>query len=100
MSSGLYILTGVALFGIGLAGALRLNQPLRKLLALNIMGSGILLVFVSLAYRGLAESPDPVPHALVLTGIVVAVAATALGLALMVRIHKAERKIDEQKAGQ
>ena len=49
MSSGLYILTGLVLFVLGLAGAFRIEHPLRKILALNIMGSGILLLLVSLA---------------------------------------------------
>jgi multicomponent Na+:H+ antiporter subunit C len=31
--------------------------------------------------------PDPVPHALAITGIVVAVAATALGLVLIRRVR-------------
>lgn len=31
--------------------------------------------------------PDPVPHALVITGIVVAVSATTLGLALMLQVQ-------------
>ena len=45
---------------------------------------GVFMMLVALASRttGIATRPDPVPHAMVLTGIVVAVSATALGLAL------------------
>jgi multicomponent Na+:H+ antiporter subunit C len=39
------------------------------------------------AYRNRAEAPDPVPHAMVLTGIVVAVSATAFALSLVRRLH-------------
>jgi multicomponent Na+:H+ antiporter subunit C len=52
------------------------------------MGTGIFLFLVAAAARNGLENPDPVPHAMVLTGIVVAVSATALGLALAGRIHQ------------
>jgi len=41
---------------------------------------------VAIAYRG-PEAPDPVPHAMVVTGIVVAFASTALAVALARHIH-------------
>jgi len=44
-------------------------------------------VLVAVAYRGIDRAPDPIPHALVLTGIVVAVSATALALALARRLE-------------
>lgn len=97
MSSGLYTLTGILLFATGLAGAFVLDHALRKILALNIMGSGILLLLVSLAYRGFDDAADPVPHALVLTGIVVAVAATAVGLALAARLQLKESETDDSE---
>lgn len=82
----LYALGGVLLFVLGLGGMILLSQPLRKILAFNLMGSGTFLVLVGLAQRdGVA---DPVPQAMVLTGIVVAVAATALALALLRRLHE------------
>ena len=82
----LYALGGVLLFVLGLGGMILLGQPLRKILAFNLMGSGTFLVLVGLAQRdGVA---DPVPQAMVLTGIVVAVAATALALALLRRLHE------------
>lgn len=76
----IYAITGVALFVLGMAGLILQPHLLRKILAFNIMGSGIFLVLVGLAQR--AGTPDPVPQAMVLTGIVVAIAATALALAL------------------
>lgn len=80
----LYALTGALLFSIGAAGLIALSHVLRKILAFNVMGSGVFLVLVGLGQR--AGTPDPVPQAMVLTGIVVAVAATALALALMRRL--------------
>ncbi len=70
MTSGLvFALAGVALFAMGAAGVLLLAELMRRILAFNIMGSGAFLVLVGLAQRN--DLPDPVPQAMVLTGIVV-----------------------------
>ena len=61
---------------------------LRRVLAINIAGAGLFLVLIAVAYRGAENLPDPVPHALVLTGIVVAFSATALALALGRRLRE------------
>jgi len=93
MSAGLlFASVGVILFALGVAGVLLVNHLLRRILAFNVMGSGAFLVLVGLAQRnGIA---DPVPQAMVLTGIVVAVAATALALALVRRLHALTGKIE------
>ncbi len=83
----LYASAGVGLFILGVYGLIVYRHLLRKILALNIIGSGVFLVMVSLSartYEGIP--PDPAPHAMIITGIVVAVSATALALALMLRI--------------
>lgn len=86
MSSGLiFACAGVALFAMGAAGVVLLEHLLRRILAFNLMGSGAFLVMVGFAQRD--GVPDSVPQAMVLTGIVVAVAATALALALARRLH-------------
>lgn len=82
----LYAITGVLLFCLGLRGLLADPHLLRKILALNIMSTGVFLLLVGIAYRDPELPPDPVPHAMVLTGIVVAVSATALALVLMRRL--------------
>ena len=85
MSAGLaYALAGMLLFCLGLQALLAQAHVLRKILAVNIMASGCFLALVGLAQRG--GVPDPVPHALVLTGIVVAVSSTAFALALLRRL--------------
>ena len=86
----LFAVVGVVIFTLGVAGTILAANLLRRILAFNLMGSGAFLVFVGLAQRG--GEIDPVPHAMVLTGIVVAVAATALALALL-------RKQQEVKSG-
>lgn len=81
-------LVGAALVGLGLYGLILDPHPLRKLLGFNLIGSGVFLVFGLIARRGAAAglSFDPVPQALVITGIVVAFAASALAVALILRL--------------
>jgi multicomponent Na+:H+ antiporter subunit C len=69
-------------------------EPLLRILAFNVLGGGIFLVFGAVARRGAGAGfgGDPVPQAIILTGIVVAFAATTLAVALLVRIATAEDK--------
>ena len=84
----LYALAGIGLFGIGLRATLLHQMLLARLLALNVCGAGVFLIFIAVAYGGIETAVDPVPHALVLTGIVVAVSATAMALALGRRLQE------------
>ena len=83
-------LVGAALVGLGLYGVIADPQPLRKILAFNLIGSGVFLVFGIVARKGAAAglSADPVPQAMVITGIVVAFAASALAVALTLRLFE------------
>ena len=82
-------LVGATLVGLGLYGLVLHPHPLRKLLAFNVIGNGVFLVFGIIARRGAAAglSFDPVPQAMVITGIVVAFAASALAVALILRLY-------------
>ena len=85
----LFGLCGAALVGLGLFGLIIQPQPLRKILAFNLIGGGVFLLFGVIARRGAAGmSGDPVPQAMVITGIVVAFAATALAVALLLRLYQ------------
>ena len=86
----LYGLCSAALVGVGLFGLIMHPQPLRKILAFNLIGGGVFLLFGAVARRGAAAGlgGDPVPQALVITGLVVAFAATALAVALLLRLFQ------------
>ncbi len=84
----IFVLTGIGLFSMGLYGALLRRSLLGRIVAINVCGAGIFMQLVAIAYRGPAAAPDALPHALVLTGIVVAVSATALALALGRRLRE------------
>lgn len=89
----LFGLCGAALVGIGLFGLITSSQALRRLLAFNVLGSGVFLLFGVVARRGAASglAADPVPQAMVITGLVVAFAATALATALILRLQAGSR---------
>jgi multicomponent Na+:H+ antiporter subunit C len=84
----LFALTACALIGIGLYGLVVLPHPLRKIVAFNVMGTGVFVLFGALAKRGAAAGlpADPVPQALLITAIVVAFAATAVAVSLLLRL--------------
>jgi multicomponent Na+:H+ antiporter subunit C len=86
----LYGLCSAVLIGVGLFGLIMHPHPLRKILAFNLIGGGVFLLFGAVARRGAAAGlgGDPVPQALVITGLVVAFAATALAVALLLRLFQ------------
>jgi len=83
----LYALTGALLVALGLYGLIAGRALLRRVVAFNVVGSGVFLMFGALGwYEG---RTDPVPQALIITGIVVALAASALAVGLVVALARA-----------
>jgi multicomponent Na+:H+ antiporter subunit C len=82
----LYVSAAVIVLSIGIYGFFTQPHLLKKLMSLNISAAGIFLLFISFAGRG--STPDPVPHALVLTGIVISVSTTAYGIVLAAKLHR------------
>lgn len=85
----IYSFGGILLFAMGLFALIACSHPLRKIMAVNVMSTGVFLVLIATAYRrGGAAEIDPVPHAMVLAGIVVSVSVTALALILACRVQE------------
>jgi len=94
------------LFVIGLYTVLTHSNLLKKIIGVNIMETSVFLFFVSIGYVKGAQSPildpssgnliyvNPLPSAMILTGIVVAVSITAYALSIIVKIHEAYGTID------
>lgn len=82
MTPLVYPLTAAALFALGLYGVLTRTRLIQRLLAVNIMATAVFLFLVVLSTRG-ADGDDPVPQAMVLTGIVIALSTTAFALVLI-----------------
>lgn len=91
----------IILFGIGFMTLLIHNNLVKKIIGMNIMDTSIFLFFIAKgyiagreapiikgAYKGVEAYVNPVPSALMLTGIVVAVSVTAFALALTVKIYE------------
>lgn len=90
MSATILGLCASVLVGVGVWGLATNPHPLRKILAFNVVGSGVFLLLGSIARRGAAAGlgGDPVPQALLITGIVVAFSATALAVAVLLRLYE------------
>lgn len=83
---------------------------IKKIVGLNIFQSSVFLLYITMGKVSGGTAPivpdggaegvvfsNPIPHVLILTAIVVGVATTALGLALIVRIREAYKTIEEDE---
>ncbi len=84
---------------------------IKKMIGLSIFQTGIFYFYVSLGKISGGTAPifvsttqqsatvysNPLPHVLILTAIVVGVATTAVGLALIVRIYEKYGSIEENE---
>lgn len=80
---------------------------LKQIIGLNIFQAAVFILYISVAYIDGGNTPvviegdtlhaNPLPHVLILTAIVVGIATTAVGLALIVRIKEAYGAIDEDE---
>jgi multicomponent Na+:H+ antiporter subunit C len=84
----LFGLCAAALIGLGLYAFIVNPQPLRKIVAFNVIGNGVFVLFGAVAHRGgaMGWGGDPVPQALLITGLVVAFCARALAVTLLLRL--------------
>ncbi len=89
----------VVLFGIGFTILLLNSNMIKKIIGLNIMDTSIFLFFIAKGYiigseapiitdvfKGVGNYINPVPSALMLTGIVIAVSTTAFALSLTIKM--------------
>jgi multicomponent Na+:H+ antiporter subunit C len=97
--TNLNYIVSMMLFAIGFFAIIMQPNLLRKLIGLNMMEASVFLFLVSVGYiqGGVAPIPgdnadiimvNPIPQALILTGIVVSVSTTALALALSVKLYQ------------
>jgi multicomponent Na+:H+ antiporter subunit C len=81
------------------------SNLIKKITGLSIFQVSVFLLYISIGHVDKGAAPiiaegvklysNPLPHVLILTAIVVGVATTALGLALVVRIKEAYGTIEE-----
>ena len=97
----------VALVMLGLYVVMVNQNLVKKILGLNIFQAAVFILYISLGKleggtapilaEGFERYDNPLPHVLILTAIVVGVATTAVGLALIVRIYRAYGSIEEDE---
>ncbi len=100
----------VVLMMIGFYALIARGNLIKKIVGLNIFQASAFLLFISfgkvtggsapIIAEGIQIYSNPLPHVLILTAIVVGVATTALGLALVVRINERYGTIEESEITQ
>jgi multicomponent Na+:H+ antiporter subunit C len=97
----------VVLLLIGLYTMIARRNLIKKIMGLNILSTSVFLFLIAVAYKQGGAPPidvpgeyvyvNPLPHALVLTGIVVALALTCFALVLTMKMYKEYGTLDSDK---
>lgn len=106
----------IILMMIGLYGILVKRNAVKKIIGMNIMQTAIILFFISIGAKKYATIPiiahehgsdhasvsafhyiNPLPHVLMLTAIVVAVATLGVALALAIKIFEKYNTLEEDE---
>ena len=97
----------IILMMIGLYTVVSRGNLVKKIVGLNIFQTSVFLLYISMGKISGGTAPiltgkpevysNPLPHVLILTAIVVGVATTSVGLALVVRIQEEYGTIEEDE---
>jgi len=106
----------IVLMMIGLFGMIAKKNLIKKIIGMNIFQTAIILFYVSIAAKKNATIPiiahahgdsnaavdaagiiNPLPHVLMLTAIVVAVATLGVALALAIKVYRQYHTLEEDE---
>ncbi len=83
------------------------NNLIKKIVGLNVFQTSVFMLYISMGKVNGGTAPilvdgvtlysNPLPHVLILTAIVVGVATTSVGLALIIRIKRAYGTVEENE---
>ncbi|WP_086931802.1 cation:proton antiporter subunit C [Agarilytica rhodophyticola] len=100
----------VCLMMIGFFIVISHGNLVKKLMGLSVFQTSVFILYISMGKVSGGTAPildqaysvfsNPLPHVLILTAIVVGIATTALGLALVVRINEEYGTIEESEIQQ
>ena len=106
---GIYAMTFI-LMGLGIFGMISCGNYMKKIMCMNIMQVSIIFFFLALGQKEHATLPvivenvlgadayiNPLPHALMLTAIVVSLGTTGVALALLMKIKEIYGTIEEEE---
>ena len=107
--NGIYAMTFI-LLGLGIFGMVSCGNYMKKIMCMNIMQVSIIFFFLALGQKEHATLPvivenvlgadayiNPLPHALMLTAIVVSLGTTGVALALLMKIKEIYGTIEEEE---
>ena len=108
-TKGIYSLVLILLF-LGMYGMIVSNNYMKKMMAMNVMQVAVILFFLCFAQKtggmipilnGVTTDPslyiNPLPHALMLTAIVVSLGTTGVAIALLMRIKETYGSVEEDE---
>jgi len=108
-NSGIYILV-LILFFLGMFGMIVCKNYMKKMMSMNIMQVAVILFFLCFGEKfggmipilnDVTTDPDayinPLPHALMLTAIVVSLGTTGVALALLMRLKDKYGTVEEDE---
>lgn len=97
----------VVLMMMGFYIVISRENLIKKIVGLNVFQVAVFMLYISMSKIAGGSAPilddrielytNPLPHVLILTAIVVGVATTALGLALVVRIRDSYDTIEDDE---
>ena len=97
----------IMLMMTGLYMVVARGNLVKKIIGLNVFQTSVFLFYISLGKVTGGTAPiltgrdelfsNPLPHVLILTAIVVGIATTSLGLAIVVRIREAYDSIEDDE---
>lgn len=106
-AKGIYSLVLILMF-LGMFGMIIANNYMKKMMAMNVMQVAVILFFLCFAQKtggmipilnGITTDPNlyinPLPHALMLTAIVVSLGTTGVAIALLMRIKETYGSVEE-----
>jgi multicomponent Na+:H+ antiporter subunit C len=106
LAANYYYLVAIVVFIIGMHTMLTHANLIKKVIAMNMMDAAVFLLFVAIGYVRGGRAPvvqpgsaevlyvNPLPGALILTGIVVAISVTAYALSLIIKIYRYYGTVD------
>jgi len=98
----------IVLMMLGFYAVIARGNMIKKMVGLNIFQTSVFMLYISVGKIDGGTAPiltgdptsvysNPLPHVLILTAIVVGVATTAVGYALIIRIYEAYGTIEDDE---
>lgn len=107
---GIVAIGSMALFFVGVFGLLTQKHFIKIFISIALMENAIFIFFIGMMYRSDFIAPimdamhtdisvmnDPIPHAMILTAIVIGMAVLALGVSMAIEYYKLTKNSEIDK---